>query len=120
MEELASPDEGTRMEEIASTDGETRMEELASPDEGVLRMEELVLTDEGVLRMEELASPDEETRMEDKYKLAQKLYDKTQYDQALTIFTELAEQGHAKSQYMVALCYDTGNGVNRDCDPSHK
>lgn len=41
-------------------------------------------------------------------------FKKRQYDEALAIWTPLAEQGHAGAQFNLARMYDTGTGVAED------
>jgi TPR repeat protein len=41
-------------------------------------------------------------------------YDRSDYETALKLWRQLAEQGNAKAQYNLGIMYDKGNGVPRD------
>ena len=89
---------------VPLADGETRMEKLVS----------IVPLADGETRMGKLVLTDEETRMEEEYKLAKKLYDEKKYAQSLPILIKLANLGHANAQNLLGFMYQYGFGVSKD------
>ena len=45
---------------------------------------------------------------------------KTNYQEAVKWYRKAAEQGHAKAQLMLGICYSLGNGVEKNMDESLK
>lgn len=59
-------------------------------------------------------SPEELNNLGDSY------YEKEDYEQAVEYYRLAAEQGHARAQYNLGICYDNGHGVKQDYNEAVK
>jgi len=57
-----------------------------------------------------------QTESDKKFDDAMALFDENRFDEAVTIFKDLAENGHAQAQLQLGQCYDYGFGVEMDLD----
>ena len=57
---------------------------------------------------------------EARYQLAYTYFIDKQYDKAFSILNDLADKGHANSQYILGLCYGRGDGLEQDHEKAAK
>ncbi len=55
-------------------------------------------------------------QVEEWYNKGEDFYKKEDYEQAVYWYCKAAEQGNAEAQYNLGFCYETGRGVDMDCN----
>jgi len=59
---------------------------------------------------------EDQTESDKKFDDAMAQFDEDRFDEAVAIFKDLAEKGHAQAQLQLGQCYDYGFGVEMDLD----